>query len=709
MKVQTKTALLLLAVFLVFAAFAVWSGLSEINKENIILKQKVAEKSKLFDEIMELKGSSLKSHVFDYTFWDEMVEFVEGKKDRAWAVENIDASFLSFKDNAAWVYSKNYELLYSTNNLGDNAITLLPVPAGAIEKLFANSRFCHFYANTANGVMEIRGSTIHPTRDPDKKTEPRGYFFAGVLWDAKYIAHFSLIFDGIVEIIPIEGETKAGVFEHGPETGMIHFTKVLPKWDGTPLANVHVDSRSESLRIIYEGFKNQLAGFVFFVFTVLIILVLALLRWVNRPLRLIWNSLENQDVKAIEPILKQKSEYGRIAGLIQKSFEQRTSLENEIAFRKLAEEQLRYAKDQMEILYRLVPSAIFTVDKQRRVTSWNNRAAELTGYQADEVQGRECFLFADKPCKDKCGLYSDDVQKPIRGKECTIMRKDGQFRIVSKNADFLKDPDGTIVGGIESFEDITELKHAQERMTEWSRELEEKVKERTVELKKSQEKLNRSEKLALIGQLSSQVSHELRTPLTAIKNAAYLININMEQGKTEKIGEYVDLISKEVDVTVQVISNTLGFAKSKQLVRKESNLGDVVKESIAVSVVPEKIKVVVNYNEGLPRITIDPVQIRQVFNNIIKNAVDAMSGGGVLTVTLSADEASQIIEIRDTGIGIPKENMEKIFDPLFSTSPRGTGLGLPVCQQIVESHGGSIDVESEVGRGATFRVRLPLK
>ncbi len=134
----------------------------------------------------------------------------------------------------------------------------------------------------------------------------------------------------------------------------------------------------------------------------------------------------------------------------------------DITERKKDEEQLLQAKTRAEQLFRLTPSAVFTVDCKQRVTSWNNRAEELSGYTAEEILGTPCTGFAIAPCQDTCGLYSDEIQKPIMGKECIIRRKDGVQRTISKNVDYITDKTGKIIGGIESFEDITEEKKAQE-------------------------------------------------------------------------------------------------------------------------------------------------------------------------------------------------------------------------------------------------------
>lgn len=154
----------------------------------------------------------------------------------------------------------------------------------------------------------------------------------------------------------------------------------------------------------------------------------------------------------------------------------------------LLEEALRQ-KEFAELIYKVVPSAIFTVDKQKRITSWNNRALELTGYTQEEVLGKECTIFTEDPCREKCGLYSDEVKKPVKNKDCTIKRKDGKALLVLKSCDLLKDKEGNIIGGIESFEDITERKKFEEKLKDAYSELEIRVKVRTAELTKANEDL----------------------------------------------------------------------------------------------------------------------------------------------------------------------------------------------------------------------------
>ncbi|MCL5037857.1 MAG: PAS domain S-box protein [Chloroflexi bacterium] len=143
----------------------------------------------------------------------------------------------------------------------------------------------------------------------------------------------------------------------------------------------------------------------------------------------------------------------------------------DITEKKIAEREIRRSKDYAELIFHLNPYASFTVDKERRITAWNKKAAGVTGYSVEEMMGHKCTLFAEDSCKDFCGLFSPEVDKPIVGSECVIRTRDGSLKIISKNADFLRDENGEIIGGIESFEDITEKKRTEQSLVDYQKEL----------------------------------------------------------------------------------------------------------------------------------------------------------------------------------------------------------------------------------------------
>lgn len=172
------------------------------------------------------------------------------------------------------------------------------------------------------------------------------------------------------------------------------------------------------------------------------------------------------DWKLFEKWLKaaQKDSENLVKERTAKLLESNKKLRQEVLERQRTEMDLLRARKRSELLYRVIPSAIYTVDLNRRVTSWNDKAETLTGYTRDEIVGKSCTIFAMFPCTEKCGIYSDSIEKPIVGRECIIRKKDGQRRIISKNGDLLQDDDGNVIGAVESFEDITDIKQVEEQL-----------------------------------------------------------------------------------------------------------------------------------------------------------------------------------------------------------------------------------------------------
>jgi two-component system NtrC family sensor kinase len=239
-------------------------------------------------------------------------------------------------------------------------------------------------------------------------------------------------------------------------------------------------------------------------------------------------------------------------------------------------------------------------------------------------------------------------------------------------------------------------------------------------LRDAQEHLIRQEKLAVLGQLAGGVGHELRNPLGAIKNAAYFLNIALEEPEPE-VKETLEILEKEVRTSERIISSLLDFARPKPPVRRKVDVNEIVREALSRAAAPDapRVAVVSQLEEGLPIILADPDQLAQVFGNIIHNGIQAMPKGGQLVVkTLEVSDSPLLggegpgvrwvtVSFTDTGVGISEENLKKIFEPLFTTKSKGIGLGLAVTKTLVEGHGGSIKVESEEGKGSTFVVKLP--
>jgi PAS domain S-box-containing protein len=257
-------------------------------------------------------------------------------------------------------------------------------------------------------------------------------------------------------------------------------------------------------------------------------------------------------------------------------------------------------------------------------------------------------------------------------------------------------------------QEVAERKRAQKGLGRTLERLEEMVEERTKDLQDAQEQLVQQEKLALMGHLAGSVSHELRTPLGAIKNAAYFLNMALDEQPLPEVRETLEILNREVGTSEKIIADLFSFAKPKAPSRQESNINDVITKALSYLNIPANVEVVSNLDETMPKVVIDPDQISQVVGNIVLNALQAMPHGGRLTITSRSPGPDRFeVSISDTGIGIPPGNLTKIFEPLFTTKAKGIGFGLVIAKGLVEAHGGSIDVKSEPNKGSTFTVKLP--
>ncbi len=248
-------------------------------------------------------------------------------------------------------------------------------------------------------------------------------------------------------------------------------------------------------------------------------------------------------------------------------------------------------------------------------------------------------------------------------------------------------------------------------LEEWGATLEKKVLERTEEIKRIHSQLFRSEKLASLGKLAAGVAHEINNPLTGILTNSSLLLEDLPKDDPNR--DDVEIIVKETIRCREIVKRLLDFAKQTKPQKKLSSVNTLIDNIILLvrnqtsfrNIVIEK-----KLQEDLPDILSDTDQVQQVFINIILNSAEAMVKGGTLTIRSGLTTGKDFIQIEfaDTGPGIPEANKERIFDPFFTTKEHGTGLGLSISYGIIEQHGGTITVDSTLGKGATFIIQLPV-
>lgn len=254
--------------------------------------------------------------------------------------------------------------------------------------------------------------------------------------------------------------------------------------------------------------------------------------------------------------------------------------------------------------------------------------------------------------------------------------------------------------------------HNQELRAEiekWNQELEQRVAEKSAELERAQMEIVQAEKLAAFGHLSAGMAHEIRNPLNSISLFAQILHSSLSAD--EDLREYPEKIIKEVDRIDGILRNLLNASKRPHVELQGVDLAKEIENALELfeaQIHRQGVEVETDIAPNPPLIQADAHEVAQIFNNLIVNALYEMPHGGSLRISLRYDEQFFFIEVRDSGRGIPKENLYRVFDPFFTTKERGTGLGLSVVLRIVKGYGGKINVASNPGEGTTFHIQLPI-
>lgn len=577
MKVQTKLTLLLLIVVATFLAGLAAFRAYDRTKFQRIADERYAERSSSFERVLIKHGEKLDTFAKYDSASDQLLDATVGG-DETWFADNLSLARLeSFGANSVWVYRLDGSLAYHVNNLAEEPL-VMPIDSASIPNVFRNGPLAHFFISLPRGVMEVRAATIHRAKDFSRQEPAGGYLFVGRLWSKPLLDDMSMFTGNDVSLEPAKEN-------YTDEYGQLAFSQTLRAWDGKPVAQLVVRNESAVVRELRRSNERVLLWLILFALVLLLLLSSSLLRWVRRPLRQIMASLTNADPAPIQKLMHDRSEFGELARTVQKFFEQRDSLLQEMEERRATEEALHH----------------------------------------------------------------------------------------------------------------------------------------------SEEALRQSQKMEAVGRLAGGIAHDFNNLLTAIIGYAELINLR--KSRDSVIGQHADLIRKAGEQAATLTRQLLAFSRKQHLQPRVIDLNQLVTgmESLLRRVIGERINVRTRATARFGTVLADPSQLEQVLLNLGVNARDAMRDGGDLiirTATLHLDEAGVApisgslapgdyveLAVTDGGVGMDDEIKSRIFEPFFTTKGpgQGTGLGLATVYGIVSQSGGGICVESEIGRGSTFRIFLPLE
>lgn len=351
----------------------------------------------------------------------------------------------------------------------------------------------------------------------------------------------------------------------------------------------------------------------------------------------------------------------------------------------------------IEGLLKNMEGGVFTIDTDMRIMSFNKGAEWITGYCLDEVLGKPCYeIFKSPVCEDLCPF--DKVIKkgtPVNMRDVPIIGKDGIKITTSRSWFRLDDVHKKTRGLVVIFRDITELKNLRQQILQ-------------------------SEKLAIMGQLAAGVAHEINNPINGIITYIHLMLKKLDQNDVdpETWKKNLKLVERETVRIGRLVKNLLNFSRKTEPDLQAVSLSKLIEETLPLledQFLIKDITVRQNYEDGIPEILADFNQLQQVVINLILNAVQAVAKKGTIEIMLAAEgtkgsECFVNLRISDNGVGIPSEDLNKIFDPFYTTKTSdtgGVGLGLSIAQQIIKAHHGRITLNSEIGKGTEVSVRLP--
>ena len=333
-----------------------------------------------------------------------------------------------------------------------------------------------------------------------------------------------------------------------------------------------------------------------------------------------------------------------------------------------------------------IRSGVVTTDLDGRIFTFNVAAQEITGYQEEKIRGQDASILF--------GELKDHITETLRalGKgqnsprfEASCLTSEGMRLRLGYSISPLSSEAGETTGMVITFQDLTQVRSLEETS-------------------------RRQDRLAAIGRMAASIAHEIRNPLAAMRGSIQMLRSEVDSDSSQ--AELMEIILRESDRLNRIITDFLSYARPRSLTQARVDVGDLLHQTFALMRHSPEISTNQSIVEQLPEEPIfaeaDEGQLKQVFWNLARNALQAMPEGGTLRASLEENSNNRLrISFTDTGRGMSPDQVEHLFEP-FSSTTGGTGLGLSIVYQIIRDHGGTINVRSRVGQGTTITVELPM-
>src|SRR4051812_27815281 len=345
MRVQTKITFLLGVVVTAFLVGLLAFRAYDHLKFHRIALQRLGERQHSLDQFLNYNGTSFKALVEDSTCWDGMVHAVS-TQDFEWLGQNINRSTLdSFHAHAVWIFSPKGDPVYPLPYPDFAELRNFPIPRDRFKEIFAKSPLAHFFVSSPYGIVEVRGGTIHPSRDFKRETPPAGYFFVGRIWNQPTLDEMTIFTGDNLRVVP--ASAKQDEIPNDERNGTIAFARELNGWDGKPIAQLVVRNESPVVRELNRESHVHFSALILFALLLLLLISMSLSNSVRKPLASIMRSLAEKDPHHLEALVNDRSEFGELARTTRTFLSQRENLLREIEERRTAEETLKQKEEEL--------------------------------------------------------------------------------------------------------------------------------------------------------------------------------------------------------------------------------------------------------------------------------------------------------------------------------------------------------------------------
>ena len=683
----------MISIFTVLAIFIASYQYIKQQEYNLYFKSKLASDQQIIDKVLEFKNKSFLQPTVDNAVWDELVEYMVSK-DSVWVNKNLSLTNLTFGFTCLYIYDQNGLQVFSSTQAGSPQLNF---EMRMTKDFLSQLRSLHTFQFSNGQLFEIFGSVIVPSNTIDKNVKERGYLITAKYWDKDYIAEIEDATGFNLTIL--SPNSKIGTSEDIRSEIILH-----PVRDnfGNEIAVFKFSKQYQLLLELRTLKYTAIAAFISLIALIFIILII-IHRWLMNPLNEITVSLKENKPETIEHLVGLKNEFGEIANLIKQFNLKKNELEKEIQVSSDTKERLSYEYHLFNLLMDRIPDHIYFKDKESRFIRINKSHAGSFGLDdPDEAIGKtdSDFFIEDhalKALQDEREIMQTGI--PIIDRQEKAIRPDGTTIWLSTSKLPLFDYKGQITGTFGVSKDITVQKNYEELLK--SNEI------RLRELNATKDKF------------FSIIAHDLKNPFNAIIGFSDILADQVREKDYEGVEEYAEIIQSSSQRAMSLLSNLLEWSRA-QTGRLHFNpvQFDIVLliHEIILFMDDSARQKSITVSRELPHcalITADKSMIGTIIRNLISNSVKFTNYGGQISISLNQTQIGCTVSVSDNGVGIDIKDQEKLFriDKSHTTTgtqqEMGTGLGLLLCKEFIELHGGEIGVESERGKGSTFYFTIP--